>query len=72
MFEIAASVLLIVVLLGVRPAIQRRRERALAERLMKTRDPIEALITVDTAIEANKEEGRFFHKLRGFTSFWFK
>lgn len=64
-----ALLLLLVVLLVLRPLAQRQRERALAERLKKTRDPMEAMIAVDTAMRASKREGRLMEKLR--ESYWF-
>ena len=66
---VEALVFLVVVLLVLRPLVQRQRERALAERLKKTRDPMEAMIAIDTAMQVNKQEGSFMEKLR--ESYWF-
>jgi len=69
---VEALLLLVVVLLVLRPLVQRQRERALAERLKKTRDPMEAMIAVDTAMRINKQEGDLMEKLRESYRFWLR
>lgn len=67
--EIVAILLVIFIFLIAIPYAQKRRERALAERLKKTRNPIEAGLIVDDAIRTTQEEGDFFARLR--QSYWF-
>ncbi|HEX8236232.1 MAG TPA: hypothetical protein VF600_09775 [Abditibacteriaceae bacterium] len=66
---VEALLFLVIVLLVLRPLVQRQQERALAERLKKTRDPWEAMIAVDNPMQASKQEGSFTAKLR--ESYWF-
>jgi|GEM_PF-5265084 len=65
-------ILLVIVLLVLRPLVQRQRERALAQRLQHTRDPVEAMLVVDTALRASQREGNWFTTLRESYFFWLR
>lgn len=65
-----ALLFLLFVILVVRPLAQRQRERALAEKLKHIRDPHEAMIAVDNAMHASRNEGRWLARVRESYFFW--
>jgi len=67
-----ALLFLVLVIAVLQPLAQRQRERKLAEQLKKTRNPIEAMIVVDTAIEQSRREGGFMATLRESYRFWLR
>ena len=69
---VGALLFLIIALLVLRPLVQRQRERELAERLKETRDPWEAMIAVDNAMQASKQEGNLMERLRESYRFWLR
>lgn len=64
-----ALIFLVVVILVLRPIAQKQREKAIAERLKKTRDPIEAGLIMDNAIRTNRSEGNLFQRVADFFLF---
>lgn len=64
----ASLLFIIIVLLALRPWMQQRRERAIAEELKKVHDPTEAGIIMDGLINTTRQESDWIEKL---SRFWF-
>jgi|GEM_PF-5709828 len=73
MYILVLLLFLILLLLVVRPWLQSRREREMAERLKKVHDPTEASVMMDGLIYNTREESRWIERLsRWFSFFNFK